>query len=270
MTTPASSATQPGYRITRILGYLIFFAAASRKLIFLSGTTRMEQALWLLAAYLVLFATQPWLSRRFPRYHHVYLAISYLVVLALGRLWPYEDTWALLFFPLLVQIWRWYSSRLRILIGFIITLTMFASLMLSFDWWIGLGYSMFMFAVGYLIIAAVTTYLQVERERQESERLLAELRAAHERLQEYNRQIEEIAADQERNRMTRELHDAVSQLIFSISLLAQSTRLIGEKNPAVLTAHLGQLQELTGQALSQMRALISQWRPAAPSNPESM
>lgn len=261
MTNSTEIAFQRGYRLTRILGFLILFAAGMRKLI----TTHLHDDFWLacvlLGVYLLLYATQPWLSRRFPRYQHIYLALVFLVITALGWLEPYEDTWVMLFFPLVVQIWRWYAGRVRLVLTVLISLTMFVSLMLTFDWWIGLGYSTFMFAVGYLLASADATYIQAEQSRLESERLLAELRAAHERLQEYTLQIEVIAAEQERNRMTRELHDAVSQLIFTISLLAESTHLLSEKNPGKIPAHLEKMQELTGHALGQMRALISQWRP---------
>jgi len=72
----------------------------------------------------------------------------------------------------------------------------------------------------------------------------------------------ELAAAQEHDLIARELHDSVSQIIFSITLEAQSARLLLDKDPSRVPALLDRLQELTGRALSQMRNLISQWRPA--------
>ena len=142
-----------------------------------------------------------------------------------------------------------------------LTLIVTLTLMVTHGWLIGLGYGVLIIAASFLFLAADMVLTQTEAARQESECLLADLRAAHERLQEYARQVEEITASQERDRMTRELHDAISQLLFSITLLAQSTRLLVDKKPSQVPQQLEQLQELTGRALTQMRSLISQWKP---------
>jgi signal transduction histidine kinase len=65
----------------------------------------------------------------------------------------------------------------------------------------------------------------------------------------------------ERNRLARELHDSVSQTMFSITLNVRSTQILLEREPSRVRPQLEQLQELSSRALSQMRALISQWRP---------
>ena len=66
---------------------------------------------------------------------------------------------------------------------------------------------------------------------------------------------------QERNRLARELHDTVSQLIFSISLTARSAQLLLKRDPARVPEQLNRLQEMTTDALSQLRSLITQLRP---------
>ena len=71
---------------------------------------------------------------------------------------------------------------------------------------------------------------------------------------------------QERNRLARELHDTVSQLIFSINLTTRSAQLLLKKEPARVADQLNRLQEMTADALAQLRSLISQLRPTQ--NPE--
>jgi signal transduction histidine kinase len=66
---------------------------------------------------------------------------------------------------------------------------------------------------------------------------------------------------QERNRLARDLHDTVSQLIFSISLTTRSAQLLLEKDPARLPEVLKRLQQMTSDALSQLRSFITQLRP---------
>ena len=88
---------------------------------------------------------------------------------------------------------------------------------------------------------------------------------AHQALKEYASQAEELAAVRERNRLARELHDSVSQVIFGITLTSQSARLLLERDPARVPELLDRLEELTGSALGRLRSLIAQLRP--PQNP---
>jgi signal transduction histidine kinase len=103
--------------------------------------------------------------------------------------------------------------------------------------------------------------MQAQSDQAESQVLLAELQQAHQKLQEYAAQGEELAAARERNRLARELHDSVSQVIFSISLTARSTHLLLDRDPARVPEQLDRLQEMTAGALGQLRSLIAELRP---------
>lgn len=73
---------------------------------------------------------------------------------------------------------------------------------------------------------------------------------------------EEVAVISERNRLARELHDAVTQTLFSASLIADVLPRIWERNPETGRAKLAELRELTRGALAEMRALLLELRPA--------
>ena len=73
---------------------------------------------------------------------------------------------------------------------------------------------------------------------------------------------EETAVTQERNRLARELHDAVTQTLFSASLIADVLPRIWEKNQEQGYARLDELKELTRGALAEMRTLLLELRPA--------
>ncbi|MBE0698744.1 MAG: sensor histidine kinase, partial [Anaerolineaceae bacterium] len=62
----------------------------------------------------------------------------------------------------------------------------------------------------------------------------------------------------ERNRLARELHDSVTQTIFSMTLTAQSTRILLDRDPTRVAAQLDHLQSLAQSALAEMRSLIQQ------------
>jgi signal transduction histidine kinase/predicted hydrocarbon binding protein len=73
---------------------------------------------------------------------------------------------------------------------------------------------------------------------------------------------EEMAVASERNRLARELHDAVTQTLFSASLIAEVLPRIWQKDPAAGEARLVELRELTRGALAEMRTLLLELRPA--------
>ncbi|MBM7660061.1 two-component system NarL family sensor kinase [Bacillus mesophilus] len=63
----------------------------------------------------------------------------------------------------------------------------------------------------------------------------------------------------ERNRLARDLHDSVNQLLFSLMLTARGTKEMTKEES--VKEMLGYIQELSQEALQEMRALIWQLRP---------
>jgi signal transduction histidine kinase len=70
-----------------------------------------------------------------------------------------------------------------------------------------------------------------------------------------------LAIMEERQRVARELHDAVSQTLFSMMYEARAAALRAEDDPAVAAAALGLLAEQSAAALSEMRGLVYALRP---------
>ncbi|MFM9279971.1 GAF domain-containing sensor histidine kinase [Paenibacillus jiagnxiensis] len=100
--------------------------------------------------------------------------------------------------------------------------------------------------VDAVVIEAVAEHITVTLERvklEEQQRLLTRL--------------------EERNRLARDLHDSVSQLLFSLSLTAKGVEgmLTGE-NDGPAAAAVRDMRQLSQTALQEMRSLIKQLRPA--------
>lgn len=76
-------------------------------------------------------------------------------------------------------------------------------------------------------------------------------------------EAEKAAISEERNRLARDLHDAVTQTLFSSSLIADVLPRIWERNPEEGARRLEELRQLTRGALSEMRTLLVELRPAA-------
>ena len=113
----------------------------------------------------------------------------------------------------------------------------------------------------------ISAYVLVRKELvaagRQSQEMLSELQITHQKLEAYAAQAEELAALEERSRLARELHDSVSQTMFSIVLNTRSTQILLERDPDRVRPQLEQLQALTQNALAEMRGLIAQLRPQA-------
>jgi len=76
-------------------------------------------------------------------------------------------------------------------------------------------------------------------------------------------QAEEAAVASERHRLARDLHDAVSQTLFSASLIAETLPRVWERYPDEAWKSLAELRQLTRGALAEMRTLLLELRPKA-------
>jgi signal transduction histidine kinase len=73
----------------------------------------------------------------------------------------------------------------------------------------------------------------------------------------------ETAVEAERSRLARELHDAVTQTLFSASLIAEALPVSWDGDPEEGRELLEELRQLNRGALAEMRTLLLELRPAA-------
>jgi PAS domain S-box-containing protein len=74
---------------------------------------------------------------------------------------------------------------------------------------------------------------------------------------------QQVATLEERQRLARELHDAVTQTLFSSALIAEVVPELWEIDPVEGRQRLEQLRRLTRGALAEMRSLLIELRPGA-------
>lgn len=74
--------------------------------------------------------------------------------------------------------------------------------------------------------------------------------------------VQNMAILTERNRLARDLHDAVTQTLFSASLIAESLPSLWENDPTEGRQLLEDLRRLSRGALAEMRTLLLELRPA--------
>ncbi|MEZ4593485.1 MAG: sensor histidine kinase [Chloroflexota bacterium] len=114
---------------------------------------------------------------------------------------------------------------------------------------------------GYLFFGTFGAGLrQANEARQRSQQLLAELQEAHEQLKAYTTQAQQLAVAEERNRLAREMHDALGhRLTVAVVQLEGAQRLIPsnpERSASMIEAMRAQLK----QALAELRQTVSALR----------
>ncbi|MFD7749511.1 GAF domain-containing sensor histidine kinase [Streptomyces sp. NPDC059698] len=73
----------------------------------------------------------------------------------------------------------------------------------------------------------------------------------------------ELTIAEERSRLAHELHDAVSQKLFSLRLTAQAAAALVDRDPARAKGELHQVAALAAEAVDELRAAVVELRPAA-------
>jgi signal transduction histidine kinase len=94
---------------------------------------------------------------------------------------------------------------------------------------------------------------------------LIELLAAHAAIAITNARLHEqsqaLSIVEERNRLALELHDAVSQKLFSLVLRAEATATLLDRDPAAARDQVARLGGLAQEALDELRSLVFELRP---------
>jgi signal transduction histidine kinase len=256
--------SQPSQRrgiIYYAASYMVFAAVAGRAFFRFQDTSNRWFMVGLLAMYLLLLILEPWLIRRNLVFLHVINALQVVISLALLMLITDFDYAALLFIiPCYHSIMHFPQRTALAWIGSI-CLVMVVALLALFPIYESIGYVFTYTTAIFLVTGFCYMALRAEAAQNRSEALLADLQLANQKLQDYAEQVEELAAAAERNRLARELHDSVTQIIFSLVLATESARILLEKNPSRVAAQLEHLQNLAQTALAEMRGLIQQLHP---------
>jgi len=77
------------------------------------------------------------------------------------------------------------------------------------------------------------------------------------------RQAAELASSEERAHLARELHDSVTQALFSMTLITRTIELLLARDPDAARAQITSLRDLQRDALAEMRSLIFELRPGS-------
>jgi signal transduction histidine kinase len=265
----SSSSLTPGMHISstwlhRWIYYLaagfMFAAAALRSLLAFQKSPLLYQILLLLAAWLLFFIGTALLARRLPWLSAVLIGLDLLVILGLLRI-SHTDYFAFLFAISSMQTMQQYSIKETAVVIGVTTILTFLSLYQPFGVFyaianavVFLGGSVFL----VIYIGATRRARLIEAQQQE---LVNQLQQANRSLERYAQQTQQLAAGRERQRLARELHDSVTQTIFSMTLTTQSALLLLDRDHTQVAAQLDRLYQLAHTTLAEMQTLITRLAP---------
>ena len=241
--------------LVNLAGYLTLGAVALVGLLDLE-TTRSR---WIASALLVAFGILLSLILRIEgeRYVHLYFAAQTLILCSLWTLQPEDSPFGSLFFVLSAQVMLLlplHTAALWIIAFTILTGIAFVSL---------LGLAGVLWALancgGYLFVATFgNLWRQAELARRRSQQLLEELQAAQ-------RQLQDLAVAEERNRLSREMHDSLGhRLTVAVVQLEGAQRLV-PTDPDRAARMIGAMRDEMKEALAELRHTVAALR----SPPES-
>lgn len=114
---------------------------------------------------------------------------------------------------------------------------------------------------GYFFSAMMFYIFRRERaSRSRAFALSVELDKANEKLRAYSKQVEELAATQERNRIAREIHDTIGHSLTVVNMQLETAKALLEKDREKAASFLEKAQEVTKKGLAEVRSSVASLR----------
>ncbi|MFZ2488092.1 MAG: sensor histidine kinase, partial [Anaerolineae bacterium] len=207
----------------------------------------------------IVFSLRDTLLHGAPWRRTAYTMLQTALIALLLALPPHPLVAVILFFVLSAEVTMMYSTRATtIWISLFSLITMVAYIgemglngVLSFP----------IYVAGYIFFAIFARQTaNAEAARAESERLLDELQAAHVQLQVYAAQVEELAVQQERNRLAREMHDTLGHRLTVASVQLQAAQRLISTAPERAGETIGVVQTQISEGLGELRRTVASLR----------
>ena len=254
--------------------YLILASVILRSWVMFGGQPRLR-VLALLAVYGVLLVAYRQRSAWFAvdrRRAVFYLGVQTLLVIGLVLIPPHFDYFPLLFIPLSLSAvellgrrfgFMWIAGFMLVMVWQYVIAPGFIREVYAVD--PATGFVMTLLFGGFSFLVGQIAYVrqQAETTQQRNQHMLRELQATHRQLQDHAAQLEELAVVQERGRLARELHDSVTQTVFSMTLAVQTAQVLQTKDASRVAAQLDRVVELARNASREIQAIVKQLRPAS-------
>ena len=236
-----------------------FGAVFLRSILIYQDSPDLIRVLGMLLLWLALFASEPGITRRWSGYFPMYVLLQTILIFLLLN--TPADFFASLFASLSMQVMLRFNPK--VWAAWILLWTLGMAILMANAYGSQTIALVLIYTAGNVFYSAYSRATRRAQEaRVQNQSLAQELEEANQKLQAYSRQLEQLAVARERNRLARDLHDSVTQTVFSMTLATQSALLLLDRDPDRVEAQLDRLSQLAQSALAEMQLLITELRPA--------
>ena len=241
------------------VGYLVLIAVAILGMQMLEPGRQRAIGIGLLLAFGVILTLGP--SADAPDWKkHLHLALLTIITAGLLILQPNFGVFPMLFFilaPIAMMIFPQRIGFMWIGIFTVVTGVIFFALAPPLAAFMAL----LPFSAGYWFFGTFARAMaSAEEARKESQKLLSELQTAHRQLQEYAAQVEELAVAEERNRLSREMHDTLGHRLTVAAVQLEGAQRLIPRDPERAAGMVETVREQVREALGELRATVATLR----------
>ena len=190
---------------------------------------------------------------------HLCVAILTATVCGLLLIQPEWGVFPILFFLLCPFVMMQFPIRQSLIWIAVFTLSI-GLIFISHMGILGL-LALFVYAAGYMFFGVFGWLLhESEVSRAQTEQLLAELQDAHTKLQDYASRLEELTIAQERNRISREMHDTLGHRLTIASVQLEGAQRLVHSDPGKAEKMIATVREQVREGLSELRRTVAMLR----------
>jgi len=242
---------------------LTYLAVLLRSILLYQGNPWLPEVVGLLLVFLLLFLIVSIPSIDMGKWFHLYLGVQSILVCLLMFMpnHPYYDYFTILFGILGMQAMQNLSYPNAVeWIGFFFILIGYRFISLQGVLKGFLNVILFGSVIIFLSAFSITTR-RAQIANNHNQTLMKLLEDANLQLETHSDTLKQLGIARERQRLGRDLHDSVTQTIFSMTLTTQAALLLLDRDPPRVGVQLERLNQLAQLALAEMHTLINELRP---------
>jgi signal transduction histidine kinase len=275
---PASPSPHPAQRINTkntwlyrwiypIVTGFMFAAVFLRAVLIFQGSPLLGKIIVLLLTFPVIFLGNALLKRRYPWASVLLVGLEMLVTLSLILITSsvHSDFFAFLFVMVGMQVMQQSTPKLTAIVVGLAALLIFFSLLPPVGGFQALALTIVYTCDSIFLVAYIGSVRRMVNIQEQQQSLAEELIEANRKLEHSSQTAQYLATNRERQRLARELHDSVTQTIFSMTLASKSALLLMDRDRQQVGVQLDRLDSLAQSALSEMQVLISHLSPGVQS-----
>jgi signal transduction histidine kinase len=237
-----------------------------RTLIQYSNDPNEGTALLLLVVWLAVLITEPLISRKWRTYFPLYLILQSILIFLLLYIFEDADYYAILFAGLSMQVMDRMPPKAAIIIIAFFTPIIIVGVSPYYDIAETIPLVVIYTGANAFLGASAYSVRKAREERENENQLIVDLQDANSKLAESAKQAEQLSIACERSRMALELHDSVTQTIFSMTLSTRAAIILLGQDASRVGSQLDHLDQLVRSALEELKKLVIELKPDASIN----